>query len=88
VVFRTIGILLRFLRFLRFFAVLRTFSRTMVKKSVDVVEDCTYDRFYQVKVCTRRDHLATSSMLSAAYRMISTISVILNLTKIVKEYCK
>jgi len=27
-----------------------------VKKSADVVEDCIYDdRFYQVKVCTKRD---------------------------------
>ena len=26
-----------------------------MKKSVHVVEECIYDRFYQVKVCTRRD---------------------------------
>jgi len=26
-----------------------------VKKSVNMVEDCIYDRFYQVKVCTKRD---------------------------------
>jgi len=26
-----------------------------MKESVHVVEECIYDRFYQVKVCTRRD---------------------------------